>query len=220
MAARRVSQFPTHETLKLPDLDPGSQAELLARGSYELRRFAAIDVSARDLSGTTFTECELTNWSADHTQFRGARFVETRLDRVQAPVWSAPRLQLREVEVTESRLGAGEMHDANFQSVLIDHCKLGWVNLRASELSNVIFRDCVIGELDLVDARLKRVSFENCRVESLHLGGATLEHVDLRGLEIGTISDPARLRGATLSSSQAASLTRVFAAHLGILIED
>ena len=220
MATRRASQFPELEPLKLPDLDAGSQPELMARGSFELRRFDAIDVSERDLSGTTFTECELTNWSADQTQFRGARFVETRLERVQAPVWSAPRLQLREVELTESRFGAAEMYDADFQSVRIEHCKLGWVNLRASALSNVIFRDCVIGELDLVDARLRRVSFENCRVESLHLAGATLEHVDLRGLEVGTISDPARLRGATLSSSQAASLTRVFAAHLGILVED
>lgn len=104
--------------------------------------------------------------------------------------------------------------------MLIEHCKLGWVNLRASELANVVFRDCTIGELDLVDARLRRVTFENCRVESLHLAGASLEHVDLRGLEIGTISDPGRLRGATLSSAQAASLTRVFAAHLGILVED
>lgn len=220
MAARRVSQFPELEPLRLPDLDVGSQTELVSRGSFELRRFAGIDVSDRDLSGTTFTECELSNWSADHTLFRGAQFVETRLDRMQAPVWAAPRLQLREVELTESRLGAAEMYDANFQSVLIDHCKLGWVNLRASELSNVVFRDCVIGELDLVDSRLRRVSFEHCHVESLHLGGATLEHVDLRGLEIGTISDPARLRGATLSSSQAAALTRVFAAHLGILVED
>lgn len=220
MAARPASQFPRLEALRLPDLDLGSQSELLAGGSYELRRFTECDVSERDLSGSTFTECELRNWSADQTQFRGARFVETRLDRIQAPVWSAPRIQLRNVELTESRFGAAEMYDANFQSVHIEHCKLGWINLRASELSNVVFRDCTIGELDLVDARIRRMSFENCRVESLHLAGASLEHVDLRGLDIGTISDPARLRGATLSSSQASSLTRVFAAHLGILVED
>lgn len=220
MAVQRASQFPVHEPLTLPELDIGSHHELSARGSYELRRYTDCDVSEQDLSGTTFTECELSNWSADQTQFRGARFVETRLDRMQAPVWSAPRLQLREVELTESRFGAAEMYDANFQSVLIEHCKLGWVNLRASDLVNVVFRDCTIGELDVVDAQLRRVSFENCRVESLHLAGTSLEHVDLRGLDIGTISDPARLRGATLSSSQAASLTRVFATHLGILVED
>ncbi|QIK61986.1 pentapeptide repeat-containing protein [Leucobacter viscericola] len=220
MARSRKTDFPTLSPLFLPELEAGDPELLTIRGSYELTRFADADVSERDLSGVTFSECELIGLSANNSSLRGARLLETRVEQLNAPVFPAPRVQLREVEITHSRLGAAEMYDAVLQQALFAHCKLGWVNLRASDLSNVVFRDCVISELDLVDARLKRVSFENCRADVIHLSGAKLEHVDLRGLEIGTLSDAASLRGATLSSSQAASLTRVFAEHLGILVED
>ena len=215
---------PRIEPLRLIDLDDvdvdAAAAQLTAHASHEISRFQDVDVAGRDLAGSTFTECELVGWSANETSFRDARFADTRIDRLNAPVFVAPRVSMRDVVVENSRMGSLEIYDATLNSVVISHSKLDWTNLRASKVTDVLFRECAFAEIDLGGAVLERVAFENCTAEKIDLTGARLKHVDLRGLDVQAIDGLQGLKGATISSSQALLMIGAFAAHLGITIED
>lgn len=211
---------PKLDPLHLFDLVDTDVTELAPHASHDASRYLDADVAGRDLSGATFAECELVGWSAHETNFRDARFVETHLERLKAPVFIAPRVSMRDVVIESSRMGSLEMYDATLNSVVISDSKLDWVNFRSAQLSDVLFRDCVFQEIDLSGARLTRVRFESCTAEKIDLTGARLQHVDLRGLDVQAIDGLQGLKGATISSSQAALMVAVFAAHLGIAVED
>lgn len=201
----------------LADTDP---SDIAARGSYEACRFVDSDLTGRDLAGIAFSECEFTGLEAHEAQFRGARFVETRLDRAHAAVFQAARTTWRSVHINNSRFGAVEMFDADLESVRITGSKLSFVNLRAARLRDIAFDHCVIDELDLVEARAQRIAFNNCKVAAIQLDHAQLRHVDLRGLDLSSVSGVDSMSGAIISFTQAVDLTSAFAQHLGITVAD
>jgi uncharacterized protein YjbI with pentapeptide repeats len=211
---------PRLDALRLVDLGPGDADLLSAHETTEGERFESIDLSGRDLAGLTLLECELRDVVAHETLLRGARFAEVRIERMNAPVLPAPRSSFLDVVLEGSRLGSAEFFDADWQSVHLIDCKLGFVNLRGAQLRDVRFTNCTIDELDLGGARAERVAFDDSRVESLDLTRATLDHVDLRSLEMRRITGLDGMRGATVSSAQASDLAAMLAAHLGLRVED
>jgi uncharacterized protein YjbI with pentapeptide repeats len=216
----KPTQPPLVDPLRLDGLETGDGSELAAQGSVEGRRYVDTMVEGRDLSGLTFSECELIGWSAHEASLRSARFLETRIERMNAPVFLAARSTFRDARLEQSRLGSAELYDAELRSVAVEHSKFGWVNLRAAELIDVRFVGCSFDELDLGEARLTRVSFEDCSVDELVVTRATMRDVDLRGLEISAIRSLEGLAGATIDSQQAARLAQHFAAQLGLRVED
>ena len=216
----KPTQPPAIDPLRLDGLDAGDESELAPQGALEGRRFLDTAVEGRDLSGISFSECELVGWNAHETSFRSARFLETRIERLNAPVFLGARSTFRDARLEQSRLGSAELFDAELRSVVIEHSKLGWVNLRAAELIDVRFVGCSFDELDLGEARLTRVSFEDCTVDELVVTRATMRDVDLRGLEMSAIRSLEGLAGATIDSHQAARLAQHFAAQLGLRVED
>lgn len=229
-STRKATQFPVLEALALPELRDADGVVPLPHQAYDGLRFSALSLAdedgfaadaAQDLTGVTFSECEIAGLTGDDVTLRGARVTETRISQLNVPRLRAARSVFRDVELFESRVGALEAHDAEFTSVLMAHSKLGWANFRSATLRRVVFRDCVFSELDFGGATLDGVVFDDCRVDALQIDGARLKNVDLRGLTIqGSISDAQNLRGATISSAQATDLTSAFAAHLGIRIAD
>lgn len=218
MTRSRSPQTPRLSTINLVDLADGDSTLLEAHEHYDLLRFTSADLSDCDLVGATFSECEFLALTAHGTDFRSAGFVDTRFDRLDAPVFKAPRSHFRSVDIQESRLGSAEFYEARWQSVHIRDSKLGFINLRGATLRDVLFTNCNIEELDLGGAKANRVSFTNTTVNNLDLSQATLQHVDLRGLAIERISDFQGLRGATMSSFQVSELAPQFAHHFGILV--
>ncbi len=218
MATKRTAA-PRIDPIVLRDLAVGDPDALEPHETVEGERFTAADLAGRDLSGATFLECEFIGLAAHETDLRAATFVETRLDRLDAPIFAAPRSRFREVAIASSRLGSAEFFEASWSSVRFDQCKLGYLNLGGGVLEDVQFTDCTIDELDLSDARVTRLSFENCDVRTLRLTRARLTDVDLRGLELNALLDAEGLRGATLSDTQVAQLATLFAAQLGIRVE-
>ena len=210
---------PSIDPLELPQLDDGDAADLVAQGMVDAKRFADLDVSGDDLSGLAFSECELTGVTAHETQLRAARFVSTRIERMNAPVFTAARVTVRDAEIQRSRFGSAELYDSEWQGVVIGASKLGWVNLRAARMRDVRFVGCTIDELDLSGAQLSRVAFDDCAVETLRLDGARLTHVDLRGLDMHVIAGIEGMRGATLSHEQAVLMAPLFAEHLGVRVD-
>ncbi|MDN6329774.1 MAG: pentapeptide repeat-containing protein [Brachybacterium sp.] len=205
--------------LTLPGLDPADADQLEAHAHHEALRLEGADLSGLDLTGATFTECELVGVTAHTTILQHSRLVETRIERLNAPVLDATRSTWRDVQLSGSRLGALDIYDAEIRSTRISGSKFDWINLRSSTLEDVLFEDCTIEELDLAGVTATRVSFVNCRASSLALAHARLKHVDLRGLEMGSISNLERLDGATLDAQQVTALAPAFASHLGIRIE-
>lgn len=206
--------------LVLPGLDPADAGALEAHAHHEALRLEGADLSGRDLTGATFTECELVGVTAHTTRLQHSRLIETRIERLNAPVLDATGTTWRDVELSGSRLGALDIYDAEIRSTRLTGSKFDWINLRASTLEDVLFEDCTIEELDLAGATATRVAFVNCRVGSLALAHARLQDVDLRGLEVGGVSNLEGLSGATLDARQVTALAPALADHLGIRLED
>lgn len=157
--------------------------------------------------------------TAHTTVLTHARIIETRIERLNAPVLDATRSTWRDVELSGSRLGALDVYDAEIRSTRIVGSKFDWINLRSSTLEDVLFEDCTIDELDLGGVTATRVAFVNCRASSVSLVHARLKDVDLRGLEMGAISNLEGMSGATLNAQQVTELAPAFASHLGIRVE-
>src|SRR5699024_11539054 len=98
-------------------------------------------------------------------------------------------------------------------------CECVWINLRASTLEVVVFEGCTSGEVDLTGATATRVSFIDSRADVVALAQARLTDVDLRGLEMGQVSNLEGMKGATLDALQVTALATTFAGHLGIRVE-
>lgn len=218
--AKKTLHPPRISGITLPALAQGEPGLLRAHGQYDGESFAGADLSGQVLDGISFSECELVGADAHEASLRNARFLDTRVERLNAPVLTAPGLVLRDVSIGSSRIGSAEAFSSEWNAVSIDGSKLDFLNLRGSVLRDVSFSDCVIGELDLGGARLTRASFNNTRIDSLLLDQAVLEHVDLRGASIRGISGLGSLRGATLSSLQLVDFAGALANHLGINISD
>jgi uncharacterized protein YjbI with pentapeptide repeats len=214
-----TTRAPRIRALRLPQLVEPNPAELEIDDERERERFVGVDLTGRDLMGIKFAECELDGVGLSDADLRSARFIETRLMRVNAPVLRAPRSTWRDVVIEQSRVGSGELFESGWRSVSIQHCKIGYLNLRASELIDVEFIDCVIDELDLGGGRATRVAFSGTSIASLDVARATLSDFDLRGAELRSIRGLESLRGATITELQLAELAPLLADHVGMIVE-
>jgi uncharacterized protein YjbI with pentapeptide repeats len=201
-------------------LDDGTLDDLLGDDQHESIRYADLDLRGRRLAGATFLECRLERLDLTEANLRGARFVSTHLTGLTAPVLAASRLTLREVELTSSRLGAAEMYESTWQSVVVEDCKIEWLNLRAAKLRDVVFRRCQIGDLDLGSAHVTGMRFEGCTVGTLTLDDARLADVDLRDARIELVSSLDGLRGTTMTEHQVYGLVPAFAERFGFTVDE
>ncbi|HIY23461.1 MAG TPA: pentapeptide repeat-containing protein [Candidatus Brachybacterium merdigallinarum] len=211
---------PVLSPLHLPDLASARLGQLADGGDHEGLLVEGADLSDLDLTGLVLTECELRGVTAHRTILRSARLLETRIERLNAPVLPATRSTWRGIELSGSRIGAWDFGDGELRQAHLRGSKIDWLNLRQATLEDVRFEGCTLEELDLSGATATRVEFADCRIGHLALAGARLQDVDLRGLEIGTIGNLEGLAGATLSSDQVTALAPALAAHLGLRIED
>lgn len=210
---------PRIDTLRAVQRTEGDAAALEPDDDRELERFAGADLSGRDLAGITFRECEISDTDLDDANLRGARFIDSVLSGVHAPVLRASRSTWRDTLLERSRVGSAEVFDASWNAVRIRQCKLGYINLRGSSLTDVIFEDCTIDELDLGGVTATRVAFPGTTVKTLDVTRASLTHVDLRGLEFRAVHGLDGLAGATVSDAQLSELAPLLAAQLGIVVE-
>ncbi|WP_010205058.1 pentapeptide repeat-containing protein [Salinibacterium sp. PAMC 21357] len=204
MAKKIATAAPVIDARQLENLADGDTAALRAHESYDGQRFLASDLSEEDLSGISFSECEFSELEANSTDFRAATFVETRFDKLNAPIFTAPRSQFRDVSIEGSRLGSAEFYESTWKSVRFTHCRIGYLNLRGAHLQDVLFDDCLIDELDLGAATANRVSFTSTQVNTLDLTRAKLTNFDLRSLELRHVTgvEHSRVRRSTPTNWQ------------------
>ncbi|SKA79663.1 Uncharacterized protein YjbI, contains pentapeptide repeats [Agreia bicolorata] len=220
MARTSGTQAPRLDAIRLDDLIAGDSEALEPHDVFEGLRFECLDIAGRTLSGIQFRECVFDDVQAHDAVLRGATFSDVEFTRLNAPIFSAPRAELRSVTIDGSRLGSAELYESALSSVHVSSSKLGFVNLSGATLLDVLFTGCSIDELDLSSAKLNRVAFVDCTIGALSLHHATLVNVDLRRAEFSRLDGFTALAGATLSSGQVADLASSFAEHLGIRVED
>ena len=117
----------------------GDASALVPEGHLAGMSFVGAELDGRRLAGISFRECTLQDVSVDGADLRAAGFVDVAIERLNAPVFSAPRSQFRRVVVDGSRFGSAEVYESEWESVEIRNCKLGYVNLRGAELQDVLF---------------------------------------------------------------------------------
>lgn len=198
---------------------PGDATDIGAEDRRHDERFEGGDLSYVDLSDVTFERCDVVGLSLHEADLRAATFSESRLERIDAPVLSAPRSVWHDVVLAGSRIGSAELYESGWRSVELVDCKLGYVNLRGASVRDVRFTRCTVDELDLTNAQATRVAFEDTSLEHLVLAGARLTHTDLRGASLRRVTNLDGLAGATVSTAQLVDLAPLLAAGLGIRVE-
>lgn len=203
---------------ELPDLADGRVSDLAERADLSGLRFAGLDLSGRDLTGSRFVECELSDLVVEDTKLTAVRLIDCSLENLDVPVLLAARPMWRNVSLRASRVGSAELYDGEWGSVVVTGSRLGFLNFRHSTLTDVEFNGCRIAELDLSGATATQVRFVDCDVETLTLTGARLKDVDLRGARISVIAGISAMSGTVIDETQLVELAPLLAAEAGITV--
>ncbi|HET8878777.1 MAG TPA: pentapeptide repeat-containing protein [Arthrobacter sp.] len=209
---------PRLPAVRLADLRPDPEPAFRRGERYDGVAYHRAVADGLELSGTDFVECDFAGVSFHETQLRGAGFRDCVLADMVAPVLTAARAGLRDVEIRNPRWGSAELYESRWQSVRIDGGKLDYVNLRGATLTDVQISDCIISELDLGACTATRVVLKDCTVGSLDFSSARLKDVDLRGTEFRSVSGLGNLSGLVIDEYQLSLLAPLLAGHLGITV--
>lgn len=213
------TKAPRINEIVLPELEPCSAADVLARDYLEARSLKQLDLSGTDLTGIQFIESQLNGVDFDQAKLKSATFKESLLCRINAAAFSAPRGRWSDVLLENSRLGSMEIYETGFNSVTFANCKFGYINMRGASLLDVVFENCTIDELDLGNAQATRVAFPGTRIARLDITQATFKDFDLRTADIAELTSLEALTGATLTEEQVMFLAVSLARNMGIRIE-
>ncbi|MCR2811713.1 hypothetical protein NQ166_08400 [Microbacterium sp. zg.Y1090] len=205
----------------LPDLPPR-----LTAGTALGRRS---DVSQTRLEGLTadvdaaharLVECVLAASAVGRLDLTGATLIDVAIEDLRATTVAAVSGTWRSVAVTGGRIGTLDLSRAQVDAVEVRGARIDYLALGQAVVADVLIADCVIGSLDLPGASLERVRFEDSRADDVDTREMRATDLDLRGLQALGYTDPAALRGATLSAHQASALAESFAAALGVQVRD
>lgn len=111
MASNRLTRKPKIDTLTLTGLDDLEADALQSFETIEFGRFDGIELTDRERSGITLTDCELTTVSVENVEWGGSRIFDTVLTSVNAPRLAWPRTSVRNVRINGSRVGAFDLFE-------------------------------------------------------------------------------------------------------------
>ncbi|GBQ04081.1 hypothetical protein SSP531S_55710 [Streptomyces spongiicola] len=207
--------------VRLPPLRPHEGGGLEPDGDYDGVELAGLDLSGGDGAGALFLDCALRDCVLEQTSLVRARFVDSVLTGVRGVGADLAGASLRDSEIVDARLGGVQLHGAALERVLVRGGKIDYLNLRDARLTDVVFEGCVLSEPDFGAARLERVEFRECVLRRADFAGARMRDVDLRRVtELDVARGVEGLSGAVISTAQLMDLAPVFAAQLGVRVED
>ncbi|MFF8607917.1 pentapeptide repeat-containing protein [Streptomyces sp. NPDC015346] len=190
-------------------------------GDYDGLAFTGLDLAAQDGAGARFLDCALRECVVDGTRLTGARVLDSVLSGVRGVGTDLAGASLRDVEIVDARLGGTQLHGAALMSVVVKGGKIDYLNLRSAKLKDVVFEGCVLSEPDFGGAVMERVEFRDCVLTGADFTGARMKDVDLRTVErLEIVRGVDALSGAVISTGQLFDLAPVFAAQLGVRVED
>jgi uncharacterized protein YjbI with pentapeptide repeats len=194
----------------LADLEPGADLDGLA--------FDGLDLDGLDLPRLALDGCALTGCTADGARLDLARLLECVVTRLTAPSVRAAGATFRDVRITDTRIGAAELYDAEWQRVAIEGSRIDYLNLSGGDLEDVRLTDCTVGDLDLRGAGVRRMSLRGCRIGTLSVAEARLTALDLRDCDLERIDGGRHLAGAILAEEQLPRFAPLLAEALGVVV--
>jgi uncharacterized protein YjbI with pentapeptide repeats len=218
MARAKDAVTPRIDPVVLPDLAEGLLADLEVGADLDGLAFEGLDLDGLDLERLVLDGCALTGCTADGARLDRARLLECIVTRLTAPTFRAAGAMLRDVHISDSRIGAAELYDGEWQRVGIEGSRIDYLNLGGSTLSDVRFAHSTFGDVDLRGAAATRVAFPGCRIRTLSVKDARLDSVDLRGADIERIDGAANLAGAVIDEEQLLRLAPLLAQALAIVV--
>ncbi|MFI6639605.1 pentapeptide repeat-containing protein [Streptomyces sp. NPDC050504] len=221
MAQKKAVPPVRRPDVRLPPLVPHDGGPLVPDGDYDGVEFAGLDLSGQSGPGARFLDCALRECALDGAELGRARFIDSVLSGVRGVGTDLAEASLRDVEVLDARLGGVQLHGAVLERVVVRGGKADFLNLRGARLKDVSFEGVVLEEPDFGGAVLERVEFRECVLRRVDFAGARLKDVDLRGaVEVDVARGVDRLSGAVISTGQLWELAGVFAAELGVRVEE
>ncbi|MFT4052345.1 MAG: hypothetical protein QM677_08865 [Microbacterium sp.] len=172
-----------------------------------------------DASHGRLVECAVDAASLDRLLLDGTTLADVRVSDLRTAVLSARDGRWRNVLIAGGRLGTLDLSRTDLDGVELRGLRIGYLSLASARVRDVRFVDCVLGTVDVPEARVERVAFDGCRANEVDTRGLRATDVDLRGLEALSFTDPAGLRGATLSERQAQQHAPAFASALSIFLK-
>lgn len=169
---------------------PAARTITVLRSTLTRCHVGADTTAAIDAADTTFVDCDLTG-----------RTVES----------------LTRVALVRCRLGGADFGDARLRDVRFDGCVLDLASLRGAQLERVDLRGGRVDGLDLSGARLLDVTID-VALADVTLDGCRLQRVDLTAADLAAVPDVTALRGATISETQALSLSARLARAAGLVV--
>jgi uncharacterized protein YjbI with pentapeptide repeats len=146
---------------------------------------ARLDASSAQLHGARFERCTLLDADFGAAELANASFRATRFNGS-----SFYRARLRETAFADCHLVATDLRSISFHREHLRHVDFSDANLAAADLREARFIECVL--------------------RGVKLTGAKLAGADLRESDLGVLTPEScvALRGAIISSTQAAALVR------------
>jgi uncharacterized protein YjbI with pentapeptide repeats len=218
MARAKDAVTPRIDAVVLTGLAEGLLADLETGADLDGLAFEGLELGGLDLERLVLDGCALTGCTADGARFDRARLLECVVTRLTAPTFRAAGATLRDVRITDTRIGAAELHDGEWQRVEIDGSRIDYLNLSGSELEDVRIADCTLGDLDLRGATVRRMSLTGCRIGTMSVAEARLTALDLRGCDLERIDGGRHLAGAILAEEQLPRFAPLLAEALGIVV--
>jgi uncharacterized protein YjbI with pentapeptide repeats len=218
MARAKDAVTPRIDPVVLRDLAEGLLADLEVGADLDGLAFEGLDLDGLDLERLVLDGCALTGCTADGARLDRARLLECIVTRLTAPTFRAAGAMLRDVHITDTRIGAAELYDGEWQRVGIEGSRIDYLNLAGSELEDVRITDCTIGDLDLRGAAVQRMSLTGCRIGTLAVAEARLTALDLRGCDLERIDGGRHLAGAILAEEQLPRFAPLLAEALGVVV--
>lgn len=202
----------TETSLPDADLDDGVVQAGLAVGDA--------DLSGREAAGVEFDQCRYTTVNFGSVRMRHAMIRDVEFDRCDLANLLARDSSLLRVAVRASRMTGAALLASTVRDVAFRDSRMDLASFFGSRFANVTFTNCRLDQANFADADLSGVEFDHCDLSAAQLSGATLTGAKFTACDLTGISGVTSLRGATITSSDALTLTRIFAEALGITIEE
>jgi uncharacterized protein YjbI with pentapeptide repeats len=209
---------PRIDEVVLDGLAEGLRGELRAGESLDGLRFADLELDGLDLERLVLDGCEIAGCTADDARLDRARLLECVVTRLGAPTLRAAGATFRDVRIADSRIGAAELFEAEWQRVAMEGSRIDYLNLSGGTLEDVRLTDCTIGDLDLRGCTVQRMALPGCRIGTLSVAEARLEALDLRGADLGGVDGARHLGGALVDDAQLLRLAPLLAEAIGIVV--
>lgn len=169
-----------------------------------------------DAAHARLTESLVEGITATHVDLTGAILTDVRITEPRAAEIVARDGRWRSVEIVGGRIGTLDLLRADLDGVTLREVRIDYLSAPSARITDLRVVDCVIGTMDLPEAEVKRASFHDARVDEVDTRSLRAADLDLRGLAALSYTEPAALRGATMTADQLVLHAGSFARALGI----